>query len=139
MLKSAVIEEKNFKHNLWAWTDIPLGPKFLCQQKVSSLLSFVAFLKRISSTSDFIKPFHDLINVCSRRSGAHNPRGQSFEFNRNLLSLRSFATSFKKISLTNFLCQQKHLLSMVICCKFQNNLFEVRFYDVYDDYMFFFR
>ena len=40
--------------------------------------------------------FHDLINVYSRRSGADNPRGQNFYVNRNLLSLRSFATSFKK-------------------------------------------
>ena len=43
--------------------------------------------------------FHDLINVYSRRSGADNPRGQNFDVNRNLLSLQSFATSFKKISL----------------------------------------
>ena len=42
---------------------------------------------------------HDLINVYSRRSGADNPRGQNFDVNRNLLSLQSFATSFKKISL----------------------------------------
>ena len=38
----------------------------------------------------------DLINVHSRRSGADNPRGQNFDVNRNLLSLWSFATSFKK-------------------------------------------
>ena len=43
--------------------------------------------------------FHDLINVYSRTSGAYNPRGQNFDVNRNLLSLQSFATSFKKISL----------------------------------------
>ena len=43
--------------------------------------------------------FHDLINVYSRRSGADNPRGQNFDVNRNLFSLQSFATSFKKISL----------------------------------------
>ena len=49
MLKSAVIEEKKFKHSPWA--------------------------------------------------GADNPRGQNFDVNRNLLSLWSFATSFKKISL----------------------------------------
>ena len=40
--------------------------------------------------------FHDLINVYSRSSGADNPRGQNFDVNRNLLSLQSFATSFKK-------------------------------------------
>ena len=32
----------------------------------------------------------------SHRSGADNPREQNFDVNRNLLSLRSFATSFKK-------------------------------------------
>ena len=42
--------------------------------------------------------FHYLIKVYSRRSGADNPRGQNFDVNRNLLSLQSFATSFKKIS-----------------------------------------
>ena len=31
--------------------------------------------------------------------GQTDPRGQNFDVNRNLLSLRSFATSFKKISL----------------------------------------
>ena len=40
--------------------------------------------------------FRDLINVFSRRSGADNPRGQNFDVNRNLLSLRSFTTSLKK-------------------------------------------
>ena len=35
----------------------------------------------------------------SRRSGADNPRGQNFDVNRNLLSLWSFTTSFKQISL----------------------------------------
>ena len=43
--------------------------------------------------------FHDLINVYSRRSVADNPRGQNFDVNRNLLSLQSFATSLKRISL----------------------------------------
>ena len=43
--------------------------------------------------------FHDLINVYSRKSGADNPRGQNFDVNRNLLSLRSFVTSLKTISL----------------------------------------
>ena len=32
MLKSAVIEEKTFKHSPWAGADNPLGPKFWCQQ-----------------------------------------------------------------------------------------------------------
>ena len=41
--------------------------------------------------------FHGLINEYSRRSGADNPRGQNFDVNRNLLSLRSFATSLKQL------------------------------------------
>ena len=53
MLKSAVIEEKKFKHNPRVGADNPLGPTFLCQQE----RSFVASLKRISSTSDFIHIF----------------------------------------------------------------------------------
>ena len=43
--------------------------------------------------------FNDLINVYSRRSGTDNPRGQNCDVNRNLLSLRSFATGLKKIYL----------------------------------------
>ena len=33
MLKSAVTEEKKFKHSTWAGADDPLGPKYLCQQE----------------------------------------------------------------------------------------------------------
>ena len=33
MSKSAVIEEKKFKHSPWAGADNPLGPKFWCQQE----------------------------------------------------------------------------------------------------------
>ena len=88
-------------------------------------------------------------------SGADNPRGQNFDVNRIHLSLRSFATSFKKISFKydciqfffhyfihvyspgagpdnpfriKFWCQQEHLVTSVIYCKFQKNLFEVWFY-----------
>ena len=75
---------------------------------------------------------------------ADNPRGQNFDVNRNLLSLRSFATSLKKNSVwfyticfhdfihvyspragpdnplgTKFWCQQEPLVTSVICCKFQ--------------------
>ena len=43
--------------------------------------------------------FHDLINLYSPGAGADNPQGQHFDVNRNILSDRSFVTSFKKISL----------------------------------------
>ena len=83
------------------------------------------------------------------------PWGQNFDVNRNILSLRSFVTSFKKISLkydfihfffhdfihvhspgawadsrqgTKFWYQEKRLVTSFICCKFQRNLFKVWFY-----------
>ena len=91
MLKSAVIEEKTFKHSPWEGTDNPLGPKFWCQQvglitmvicckftkgtnldvnrKALSLYPFVASFKEISLKSDFIHFFHHLIHVYSPRAG----------------------------------------------------------------------
>ena len=57
------------------------------------------FKKKLIKLWTLYTSFHDLINVYSHRSGADNPRGQNFDVNRNLLSLRSFATCFKKISL----------------------------------------
>ena len=56
--------------------------------------------------------FHDLINVYSCRSGADNPRGQNFDVNRNLMSLRSFATSLQKHPVTSFI----HLLQVSKRC-----------------------
>ena len=57
------------------------------------------FKKNLFNLLTLYTSLHDLINVYSRRSGPGNPRGQTFDVNRNLLSLRSFATSFKNISL----------------------------------------
>ena len=57
MLKSAVIKEKKFKHSPLARADNPLVPNFDVNRKASSLWSFVASLKRISLTSDFIYIF----------------------------------------------------------------------------------
>ena len=57
MLKSVVIEAEKFKHSPWARADNPLGQNFDVNRKDSSLWSFVASLKRISSTSDFIHIF----------------------------------------------------------------------------------
>ena len=92
MLKSVVIEEKTFKHSPWAGADNPTGRPHhyghLLQVYKESLQPLTLYTS-----------FHDLINVYSRRSGADNPRGQNFDVNRNLLTLQSFATSLKKISL----------------------------------------
>ena len=54
MLKSAVTEEKKFKHSPRVGVDNPLGLNFDINRKALSLWSFVARLKRISSISDFI-------------------------------------------------------------------------------------
>ena len=56
---------------------------------------------KISLKSDFIHFFHDLIHVYSLGAGADSPQG------------------------TKFWCQQKGLITLPICCKFQRNLFEV--------------
>ena len=104
----------------------------------------------IISEQPLYTSFHDLINVYSCRPGADNPRGQNFDVNRNILSLRSFATSLKNIFVNNFFydfihvygpgatadntlgtkfwCQEEHLVASVICCKLKKNLFEVWFY-----------
>ena len=51
------------------------------------------------SLSDFIHFFHDFIHVYSPGARAENPLGTKFDVNRNILSLRSFVASLKKISL----------------------------------------
>ena len=87
--------------------------------------------------------------------GQTAPRRQSFDANRNVLSLHSFVASFKKCLWSlilyifffswfinvyspgagadnplraKFWCQQEYLVTSVICCKFQKKLFEVWFY-----------
>ena len=44
--------------------------------------------------------------------GQTTPRGQNFYVNRNLLSLRSFVTRFKNISLTSDFI---HIFLMILC------------------------
>ena len=79
----------------------PRGQNFDVNRNVLSLHSFAASFKTISVKSDFIQFFHDFIHVNSHKAGADNPLGMKF------------------------LCQQEHLVTLVICCKFQKNLFEV--------------
>ena len=73
------------------------GQSFDVNRNVLSLHSFVASFKKMSLKSDFIQFFfHDLIHVYSPGAGACSPRGQSFDVNRNFLSLRSSVASFKQ-------------------------------------------
>ena len=68
----------------------PKGQNFDVNRKALSLYPFVASFKEISLKSDFIQFFHDLIHVYSPGARGHTaPRGQSFDVNRNFLSLRS--------------------------------------------------
>ena len=74
---------------------------FYVNRKASSLWSFLASLKRISSTSDFLHIFS--------------------WFNKNILP----QIMGRQPQGTKFWCQQKPLVTSVICYK---NLFEVWFY-----------
>ena len=78
----------------------PWGQNFNVNRNILSLQLSVASFKNISLKSDFISFFFSyFIHVYSRRSGADNHMGQIFDVNRNLLSLCSFVTRFKKLSL----------------------------------------
>ena len=106
------------------------GQNFDVNRNVLSLHAFVASLKKISVTSDFIHFFfHDFIHVYSPRQWLTTPWGQKFYINKNILSLFSFVAIFKEISLkSDFI--QKSFITLPICCKFQRNLFEVWFYTI---------
>ena len=129
----------------------PLGRNFNVNRNILSLRSFVASLKKnLFEVWIYSIFFPYFIHVCTRSSGADSHRGHNFDVKRNLLSLFSFATSLKKFSFksdftqfiswfytcagpdnplgTKFKCQQEHLVTSVIWCKFQNNLFKVWFY-----------
>ena len=79
----------------------PRGQNFDVNRNVMSLHSFVASLKKMSLKIDFIKNFHDLINVYRPGAGADSPRGQNFDVHIKTLSLYPFVASFKEISLKN--------------------------------------
>ena len=70
MLKSAVIEEKKFKHSPRAGADNPLGPKVLYQQKGLITLPICCNFKEISGLILY-NFFHDLIHV-------YSPQGTKF-------------------------------------------------------------
>ena len=99
MLKSAIIEEKNFKQPYGRGRQ-PIRANIFMSTGRPHLYGHLFQVKNISLQSlTLYTSFHDLRNVHSRRSGTDNAKGQNFDVNRNLLSLRPFATSLKKISL----------------------------------------
>ena len=137
--------------------DNPLETKFWCQQEhlVTSVICYKFKKKNLWSLVLYIF-FIILYKYIALGQGQTAPRGQSFDGNRNVLSLHSFVASFKNLSSkilynffhdfihlyspkaetdspqgTKFSCQQKGLITLLICCKFQRNLFEVWFYTIF--------
>ena len=82
-----------------------MGTKFVVNRNLFPLWSFASCFKKSLFEVWFYTHFcHDFIHVYSPGAGGENPLG------------------------TKFWCQQKHLVTSVICYKFQNNLFEICFY-----------
>ena len=133
-----------------AGSDSPQGQSFDVNRNVLSLHSFVASVKKCLWRMILYSFFHELIHVYSPRAGADSPQGTKFWF----LVTSFICCKFKKKSLwslilynffhdfihvyspkagadnpqgTKFWCQQKGLITLPICCKFQWNLFEVWF------------
>ena len=75
MLKSAIIEEKKFKHSPWAGADNSLRSNFLCQHEGLIIMVFCCKFKKNFFNLTLYTSFHDLTNIYSGRSGADNPRG----------------------------------------------------------------
>ena len=135
----------------------PLGDKIFMSTGTSCQFGhLLQVLKKISLKSDFMQFFFMILYMyIAPGQGQTAPRGQSFNVNRNVLSFHSFDASFQKKCLwslilynlfydlihvyspgaradspqgTKFGCQQKGIITLPICCKFQRNLFEVWFY-----------
>ena len=149
---------QNFIHiySPGAGADNLLGTKFWCQQEhLVTLVIFCKFQKNLFEVWFYTIFFMILYMYIAPGQGQTAPRGQSFDINRNVLSLHSFVASSKKClwSLilynffhdlipvyspradspqgTKFWCQQKGLINLAIYCKFQRNLFEVWFYIIF--------
>ena len=74
MLKSAVIEEKKFKHSPWARADNPLWPKFWFQQEgLISMVICCKFKKNPFNLLTLYTSFHDLINGYAAGQGQTTP------------------------------------------------------------------
>ena len=77
----------------------PWGWNLDVNRNILSLRTFVASLKKISLTSDFIHLFNDFIHVYSPGAGADSPPGDKVLTSTEMSSLHSFVASFKKMSL----------------------------------------
>ena len=130
----------------------PWGRNFDASRNILSVGSFVASFKKISLMSDFIQFFHYFIHVYKQDRGRQPPGDKvlmSTEMSCHFIHL--LQVSKKKKSLwsrilyiffydlihvcspgagadtpqgTKFWCQEKGLITLPICCKFQTNLFD---------------
>ena len=135
----------------------PSGWNFDVNRNILSLRSFIASFKKISLKSDFIHFFsRDFIHVYSPGQGQTAPRGQSListemschfihllqvskkclwslilnNFFHDLIHVYSPGAGIDSPQGTKLRCQQKGLINLPICWKFQRNLFEVWFYTI---------
>ena len=74
----------------------PRVQRFDINTYVLSLHSFVASFKKMSSKSDFIQFFHDLIVYIAPGQGQTTPRGQNFDVNRKAYHFTHFVQVSKK-------------------------------------------
>ena len=133
----------------------PLGTNVDVNRKPLSLCPFVASFKSISLKYDFKHILNDFIHVYSPGARAENPLGTNFWCQQKTLITSTICYKFQTNVFefwfyTHFLmffphvyspgaradnplwtkswCQQKSLVTLPICCKFQKNVFEVWFY-----------
>ena len=89
----------------WGRGRQPPGDKVLMSTEMSChFIYMMQVLKKCLWSLILYNLFYDLIHVYSPGAGADSPQG------------------------TKFGCQQKGIITLPICCKFQRNLFEVWFY-----------
>ena len=134
----------------------PRGRNFYVNRNILSLWSFVASCKKNLFEVWFYAIFFMILYMyIAPGQGRTAPRGQSFNINRNVLSFHFHLMQVLKKCLwslilynlfyylihvyspgagadspqgTKFGCQQKGIITLPICCKFQRNLSEVWFY-----------
>ena len=73
MLKSAVIEEKKFKHSPWAGADNSLRPKFFCQQEGLITMVICCKFKKNLFNLTLYTSFHDLTMYTAAGQGQTTP------------------------------------------------------------------
>ena len=140
----------------------PRGQSFDVNRNVLSLRSFVASFKKKNIFKSLIlyKFFNDLIHAYSPRPGQTDPQGTKIRCQQKRLVTSFICCLFQKKCLwslilyfflndlihvyrpgagadspqwTKFWCQQKGLITLPICCKFQKSLRSLILYNFFHD------